>query len=191
MSAALTLASGAGCATSHMRDLPEHIVFGARPDVATVVFVRPSWFAAAVDHILIDESGRFLGESQAQSRFAATLTPGHHTLILWVPAGNTDAVDATLAAGQTYYVEVVPTMVNDRLIAIHPASPEWSELPAWLSSTRPIDADAAAGQASLDKHPTRVRDRVRRGLERIARYTRPEELLEHTLHPTDTAPLPR
>jgi hypothetical protein len=79
-----------------------------------------------------------------------------------------------LAQGGTYYVRLAFGEWDDRgprnawswrtskrlciapdhsmtaaMVALSPASPEWSEVPAWTSALQPIEVDTAAGQAWL------------------------------------------
>jgi hypothetical protein len=153
---------------------------------ALVVFVRPSAYAFAIGGNILDENGKFLGDSLAQSYFAVPMAPGHHLFTVW--AENTDAISADLAAGRVYYVEVAPTMgafsAQIHLRAIKPGQPSWPQLSGWMAKSRPLISDVALGQSRLDARANDVAERLRRAGEHIARY-RGEELLKHTLGPDD------
>ena len=180
--------STAGCtATSAYM----HEATSARPTEpttggATVVFVRPSGYAAGIKTTIFDERGGFLGDSLPESQFAATLPPGRHLFVAW--AENTAALQADLTAGRTYYIEVAPRIgvfsARMHLLAITPRSKSWAKLPEWLRDSRPYEPDTSAGQAYLATRPDDVKERLRRAQEAIRKYDA-EDLALHTLSPDD------
>jgi hypothetical protein len=145
----------------------------APADQALVVFVRPSQMAWAVGANILDEQGRFLGDSLAGSYFAVAMPPGAHMFTVW--AENTDGLSAELAPGRVYYVEVAPTMgafsAQMHLFAIKPGRPSWDHLSEWMARAQEYTSDFVAGQSNLDKRHDDVAERLRRAREHLARYS--------------------
>lgn len=158
------LATLTGCALNapHMRPAASGAI-SPDPAAATVVFVRKSILGGAITSVIATAQGRFLGESQAKSYFAAKLPPGEHLLVSW--SESTPALRATLAAGMIYYVEVAPQMgfgsARIQLLALGPRRPNWAELPAWLRECDALEADAAGGAALLQERADKFAERVR------------------------------
>lgn len=187
----LALSTLAGCASKYMVRAEGPLPIGPRPDTATVVFVRPSSFGAALHPTIFDESGRFLGDAEASSHFMVQVPAGEHMFVVW--AENTGPIRAKLAPGRVYFVEVAlkPGMWQARahLLAITPRTESWNNLRDWLADTRPTIADQPAGQAYLDERHDDVADRLRRAREALAEMD-PEEVDERTLLPNDGVAAP-
>ena len=167
------LASGCASAARYMEEVHPSRKIVAPPDLATVVFVRPSKLAFAVSANIIDEGGRFIGDIPAKGHFAAVVPPGHHTFVIW--AENTDALSADLAPGRIYFIEVYPSMgafsAQMHMKAIKPSLPNWSRRDQWMQETTQFRADQAGGQENLvRKGEEKVRERVRRGMEHMSKY---------------------
>ena len=157
-----------------------------RPDAATVVFVRPSSYAAAIHPTIFDERGTFLGDSEPSSHFIVNVPPGDHTFIVW--AENTGPIRAHLLAGRVYFVEVSmkPGAFQARahLLAIAPDTHQWPNLREWMADTKPIVADFQAGQAYLNDRRDEVIERVRRANEAFAEMDE-DERNDRTLRAND------
>jgi hypothetical protein len=188
---AISLALSLGATACGANSQYMHEAKSARPapppaGASTVVFLRPSVFAAGIKTTILDERGSFLGESLAESQFAVTLPAGKHLFISW--AENTGALQADLAPGKTYYVEVSPTMgalsARVHLFALTPHSENWAKLEEWLRDSKPYDSDQPAGQAYLATRQDDVRERVRRANEAISKYDR-DDLAKRTLNADD------
>lgn len=185
--AAVVAAASLGCtATSKYMRANSAPVAAPPADEATVVFVRPSSFAAAQLITVIDDHGRFVGQSSKKSHFSVTVPAGPHVFIAW--AENTAALKADLAPGKTYFVEVAPKLggfsARAHLLALTPKSESWSKLPEWLAETAGYTPDPLAGQAFLDGRKEDTTERVRRGIDALAKYS-PEELAERVIRPED------
>ena len=168
-----------------MREVGGARALGTPPgNTAQVVFFRPSGTAGFVSATLVDERGTFLGDSIPESYFVVMMPPGEHVFVAW--ADTTAAVQAQLAAGKTYYLQVVPKigLLADQvdLVAVTPGTEQWSELEVWLAESRELIPDQAAGQAALDQRRSEVRDAILRGREHLGSYVG-EELTAHTLRP--------
>lgn len=159
---------------------------GPSPDAATVVFVRPSAFGAAIHPTIFDERGHFLGDAEASSHFVVRVPPGEHMFVVW--AENTGPIRAWLAPGRTYFVEVAmkPGWWHARahLLAITPRTGSWGHLRDWLADTKPTLTNLHAGQDYLDGRSEDVAERLRRAREALAEMDA-EELEERTLRPND------
>ena len=186
----LLLALASGCVTTtQARNMvevapPQRLV--APADAALVVFVRPSKFAFAIAANIIDEQGRFLGDSPAAGHFAAILPPGRHMFVVW--AENTDAIDADLAPGKIYFVEVAPTMgafsAQMHLRAIKPSSANYGHRDEWMVKTQQYAVMGTGGQDNLNRRPDDVRERLRRAQEHLTKYSDAERE-ERTLRAPD------
>ena len=158
----------------------------APADRALVVFVRPSRYAWGLSANILDEQGHFLGDSPASGHFTALLPPGHHMFVVW--AENTDAIDAELAPGKIYFVEVAPTMgwlsAQMHLVAIKQSSPNFAHRDEWMRATSQWVVDGSGGQANLDQRSADVQERLRRAQEHLQNYSGDEREL-HTLRATD------
>jgi hypothetical protein len=187
-SIALTVLLLSGCASSarYMTEVIPPRPFSCPPDAAMVIFVRPSKFAWAVSANILDERGRFLGDSPAKGHFSTVVPPGRHMFVVW--AENTDALVADLAPGRIYFIEVAATMgafsARMHLKAIKPSLPSWVLRDEWIRETTQFAVDEAGGQAKLAEKGDAVAERLRRAQEHMAQ-AQGEELAFRTLAPTD------
>jgi len=176
----------AGCASKYMRPAGGPMPIAPRGDAATVVFVRPSSFGAALHPTILDERGTFLGDAEASSHFIVNVPPGEHMFIVW--AENTGPIRATLLPGRVYFVEVAikPGALQARahLLAIAPDTEQWPKLRDWIADTRPIIADHQAGQAYLSERHDDVSERIRRAREAFGEMDEGERN-DRTLRPND------
>jgi hypothetical protein len=176
----------AGCASKYMHPASGPVPIAPRGDAATVVFVRPSSYAAAVHPTILDERGTFLGDAEASSHFVVTLPPGEHMFLVW--AENTGPIRATLLPDRVYFVEVAmkPGALQARahLLAIAPDTETWPKLRDWIADTKPTIADQEAGQAYLNERRDDVLERLRRAREAYAEMDE-EDRNDRTLHPND------
>jgi hypothetical protein len=184
----LLLAAGCGASNASGRYMAE--MTPPRPlvppaDAALVVFVRPSAYAFGIGANVLDERGRFLGDSTARGHFVAVMPPGKHMFVVW--AENTDAVAADLLPGRIYFVEVAPTMgawsAQMHLYAIKPA--DGARRDQWMRDTKQfVVSDGAAAQSKLDARGGDVQERLRRAQEHLGKYDAAERA-RHTLDPAD------
>lgn len=186
--AALSLVTAlVGCTASsdHMHPVgPPQLA--AKADAVTVVFVRPSGYAAGIVTTILDDKGRFLGDAMAETYFVTEVPAGEHTFIAW--AENTAALKAQLAPGKVYYVEVSPKMgalsARIHLLALTPRSENWGELKGWLAASQAMRVNEQAGQAYLAGRTEDVQERIASAKEVLAEYDA-EELAARTLRPED------
>jgi hypothetical protein len=185
----IAVAASSGCASAarYMTEVKPPQRLTAPPGSALVIFVRPSKLAFAISANIIDEQGRFLGDTPAKGYFAAALPPGRHMFVVW--AENTDALVADLLPGHTYFVEVYVTpgmwSAHMHLKAIKPQLPNWQLRDEWLQQTTQFAVDEQAGQQNLlRKGPERVQERLQKGQEEMMRY-QGEPLFSRTLGPND------
>jgi hypothetical protein len=144
-----------GCdATSRaMRPTGHVAIVGAR-DAATIVFVRPSGWKGEDRTTILDEHGRFLGDSLARSYFAVRVPPGENLFVSC--SSNTAALRAVVAPGRIYFVEVSPKPgffgTRFSLVAVHPGAPSWKLLDSWITESTAYVPDESAGQAMSRAH---------------------------------------
>lgn len=163
----------------------------ARPDAATVVFVRaPNACDEGSPFIVIDEAGEFVGESAPGTKFTFHLAPGQHSFVTWQPYGEIHSetypnvnqvgvVSASFEAGRWYVVEIA--IANSPMAVRHScARYPWlamrlvdpsrdEELAMALAAATPVEADLAAGQAEIDAAPADLQRHLAMGREKLAR----------------------
>lgn len=188
LSAAIAALSATGCTASSkfMHELPPGATPQPAADQATVIFVRHSSLGAAIRTTIVDEHGDFVGDSLAHGAFARRFPPGRHMFVVW--AENTDVLQADLAPGKMYYVEVDPAMgafsARMHLFAIKPSSESWKDLKEWLADSKWFDVDVEGGRGSLRERADDVKERLSRANEHLKEYSG-EDLEKRTLKPTD------
>jgi len=132
---------------------------------AQVVFLRPSAFAGNRLITICDDKGTFLGDAPPVSHFWVRLPPGRHTFVAW--AENSTALEADLAAGQTYFVEVAlragSMTPRVELLAQKPAADSFELVPTWLAQTERLEADRSGGQAALSGRHADLAERLAQG----------------------------
>jgi hypothetical protein len=182
--AAVVLASAAcGVKSPYMK--PNASPVGAAPsDSAQIVFVRP--LGGPLVSIL-DSQGHYVGDSLPESHFAVTVPPGEHTFVAW--SEGTHAMKANVAAGKTYYVEVlaVPGVWGARfhLKAIKSSLKSWPKLEDWMKKTMPHEVMQADGQAKVvDAKKAKADETIAKGLQVFSKYDQ-KEADERTLAPSD------
>ncbi len=177
---------GVGCSASsaYMRRGAEPAA--ARRDAARVVFIRPSEWPPPNAPTIVDDKGHFIGDCMPQSRFEVSLPPGQYTFIAW--SEGTNSLQARLAAGKTYYIEVgaVPGMWAARfyLRAIKPTARNWVNLQQWMNQTTPYEVLRDQGQEYVNGRKDAVDGLIKKGIERFQEYDSQEQL-EASLLPED------
>jgi hypothetical protein len=177
-----------GCAARSdlMRPTPRPQAWSAPTDAAVVVFIRPTSFSAAIKTTLLDEQGNFVGDSLPTSYFAVNVTPGEHVFIAW--AQNTAVLQANLAAGRTYFVEVALTTglwaPRVDLLPLTPRSEGWSRRGEWLRESSSFAADPQRGRAALAGRKGDVEGQLRRARSVLNDYSA-AELARVSLRPDD------
>jgi hypothetical protein len=136
-----------------MRPIGHVAVVGA-PDAATIVFVRPSGWKGEDRTTILDEHGRFLGDSLASSYFAVRVPPGENVFVSC--SSNTAALRAIVAPKKIYFVEVSPRLglfaTRFALLAVHPGAPSGKRLDRWMTESAAYVPDEQAGQAMSRAH---------------------------------------
>jgi hypothetical protein len=190
--ASVAVCALAACAphSDYMRDAASPSSAKAPPDQALVVFIRPGAMAYLAGYQVVDDKGVFLGESLANSRFAALVPPGDHIFVAfhdWDPIARNDAMRARLLPGRTYYVKVQPGMTGVDILAITPRTESWSQLTTWLQETKELVPDRSAGQQYMDEHRDEVKDEITSGIKHLSDDDE-EDLADRTLLATDGMP---
>jgi hypothetical protein len=70
------LSAGCSASSDYMRPTTALPNAAPRPGMASVVFLRPSGFGGLVVMTIIDDKGRFIGDSSASSCFATQMPLG-------------------------------------------------------------------------------------------------------------------
>ncbi len=153
---------------------------------ATVVFIRSSGLGGAIKFMIIEQNGRFMGESTAGGHFPAILAPGEYLFI--AEGENTAVMHANLAPDRLYYVDVDPKMgvfsARVGLEPIKPGSDAWRKVPEMLNDTKRFIPLIPQGQAALDAESSDIQKRVANAKSKWAGYS-PAERAELSLEPGD------
>lgn len=183
---ALGLSLGAlGCQASSPHMAPgARSTIDAAHDQATVVFIRPAYYASSVKVTIVDEKGRYLGESLPESYFTVKMPPGEHLIVGFTD--TTHALKANLVAGKIYYVHVVANEDNwsprFSLLGITPRSKDYGHIDDWMAKASAFAPDEKGGQEMLAKH--HVDAEILKGQAAIQHYDA-KELEERTILPDD------
>jgi hypothetical protein len=98
----------AGCASRNMDVVsPDRYVTRPSADKALIFFIRATSFGGAVQAAIYDDT-QFVGTISANTHIAYMADPGKHMFM--VTGESADFMEADLAAGKTYYADVVPRM---------------------------------------------------------------------------------
>jgi hypothetical protein len=184
---ALAVLFAGGCTIESMymaKAVPRAVA--ANPGVATVVFVRPSNYAGRLRTVIMDQSGRFLGECWGKTYFAVTMPPGHYQFISW--GEGTPVLDATVDAGRVYYVEVGTVIgawtARARLFGVGPHRQQWPELAGWLGKSTMLIPDEPSGQAYLTGRGAEVQNVIEKSRSSWADYDA-EDRVKRSIGPDD------
>lgn len=103
---------GTGCASKHMQIVdPSGINESTAENESSVVFLRITSFGGGIQAPLGESTGdsiKFIGISSAWTRILYKTTPGKHKF--FVGGESASMLEADLAPGKIYYVEVDPNM---------------------------------------------------------------------------------
>ena len=180
------VAMGCRATSPYMKPLAGPPNLQAAADKALVVFARPSGSNGGIVFTVLDEQGKFVGDSAPKTVFVVPVEPGRHIFISW--AENSAAIEVNAQAGKTYWVHVLPRMgtwtARVQLLAVKPGSDTWAEKDAWLREAQAVAPDLVAGQAHIDGRAEDTRNRLDRGLQSWDDYGT-EERSDRTLKPED------
>lgn len=101
-----------GCASSKMTPVTGGgEIYKPRENEATIIFMRPSFFGAAIQSSVFDVTtaeNKFVGIVSAFSKVAYKTSPGVHLFMVVGESG--DFLRVKFAAGKTYYAVVIPRL---------------------------------------------------------------------------------
>lgn len=165
-----------GCGSSDFMKEAGKLRLDRHQDFATVIFARPSSAAPNTLVTIVDEGGRFLGQSTSSSCFAAKLVPGPHVLVGF--ARNSTGIPVTLQAGKVYFVQVEVKFgsLTSRtfLTGLHRTPQDDAKIKSWKDDCDFYVADLRAGQAFLDETEQDTVEQVRRATEIVSRLSEEE-----------------
>lgn len=147
-----------------MEEIPSDTAFPMAANVATVVFIRPSRDADALIPIVLDQQGRFLGQSLPSSYFVATLPPGDH--VLTICNDKSAGMRARLSAGKRYFVELSHEESFSRRVVpsvIRQGSESWGRLTKWYTQKKRVVEKEGKGERYLQAHAELVQKCLRAG----------------------------
>lgn len=177
----------AGCAGSsdRMRPAAANAPLAPAAGEATLVFLRPARLGYVVNFSIYDAKGTFFGDAVAASYFAVRLPPGGYTIL--AEGENVSALYAHVAAGKTYYVEVVPRVgwlrARVGLEALRRGHPDLPNVATWLRGRR-LELAEGFGTAATWRSGASLAEQVAEA-KREWDALDPAEKQHRTLHPDD------
>ena len=97
----LCLAVLSGCATTHMTKLDEAPASISKPDQATLVIIRETFFGGGVVFWTYLD-GKLIGETLGKNYFVTPVKPGQHYVV--IATENTSVAHFDFKAGKTYFL---------------------------------------------------------------------------------------
>jgi hypothetical protein len=161
-----------------------------QPGKALVVFVRPAFTGYAIQAVVYDGE-RFIG---VVSRFSAVpyqAEPGAHRLMVVSEAA--DFLDADLAEGRTYFVEVQPRMGAWRArFSIRPvsATAEARNISAWLAEAKVVTPNAEGQAWAARNQASAMKKKAAYEPKWIAKANRPELRVDDGTPPLEVGTVP-
>ena len=149
-----------GCGPPAMQLAQKRPSMDAPQNAARLVIIRPEQTGQA-DRIGVSfwDGERLIGKLDGGNAMAVDLTPGTHQLA--AVSDNIDVVEATVAAGMTYYVflEVTYTGFSMTVLVnpLHPEHEHWGEKERWLKRCLWVELVPANAKAILNTDGSRVR----------------------------------
>jgi len=181
------ISASSGCITFHMRHASPRRPVAVSQEQATVVFIRPVQTGVREGLIItvVDGDGGFLGQLNDGDHFIARLAPGRRQLVGFFK-GKADLVEANLAAGEVYYVQVTAEpdvwMARATFHVLHPHPDARQRAQGLLDETRQLVPLVRQARRELD--PEEVRGKVGIARLRWAEYAF-DQRAERTLSPAD------
>jgi len=178
----------AGCAGSSKYMLKDETPDAIQPQAgqALIVFVRPSGFGHGATFAVFDDQGNFVGQVPAKGHVMHHATPGRHRYLVW--AENTAVLDAEVAAGKIYIVEVPARMgawsARAHLLPVKRGSEEWDEALEWVKETNQWDVDPELAKQWKTEKAAGLEKQLQRGKEMWAKYDEEEKEMR-TMRPAD------
>jgi hypothetical protein len=136
-----------GCATSHMLKPEQPPELVAKPDAATVVIIRDTFFGGAIV-IWNYLDGKMIGETMGNSYFITTVPAGPHYLV--AATENTGVAHFDFKPGKTYYLRqgIAMGMWRARTSGYHPIPAQ--EAAASMKKCTYYEYDPKAGGEDMD-----------------------------------------
>lgn len=150
------VASLFGCASPRMNlSVPQEKEITPKPDKALVYFIRPSKLGFAI-HAAVYDDEQFIGMVPYGQKLPYHASPGKHRYM--VISESADFLSADLAAGKTYYIEVVPRMGAWRArFSLAPVAKEelqTAKVKAKIAKARLISNNQNAYDWATGNHPS-------------------------------------
>ena len=145
-----------GCASPKMNlSVPLEKEITPKPDKALVYFIRPSKLGFAI-HAAVYDDETFIGMVPYGQKLPYFASPGPHRYMVVSEAA--DFLTADLAAGKTYYIEVVPRMGAWRArFSIDPVTKEelqTADVKNQIAKARLIANNQKAHDWATENHPS-------------------------------------
>jgi hypothetical protein len=181
------ISASSGCIAFHMRYASPRRPVEVSSEQATVVFIRPVHTGIREGLIItvVDGHGDFLGQLNDGDHFVAQLAPGRRQLVGFFK-GKADLVEANLAAGEVYYVQVTAEpdmwMARATFQVLHPHPAARQHVQELLDETRQLVP--LVRQARRELNPEEVSRKVGIARVRWAEYEF-DQRAARTLSPAD------
>ena len=141
-----------GCAAPNMKfSVPSTATIDQPGDKALVYFLRPSNLGYKINAAVYDDE-KFVGFVPYNQKLPYFADPGEHMFMVVSEAA--DFLKADLAAGKTYYIQVVPRMGAWRarfsLAPVTKTDLQSARVQKWITNCRLIDNREGAEQWAVD-----------------------------------------
>jgi hypothetical protein len=142
----------------HLRQIePAKAVVG-EAEASTVVFARPRSMLFLQPAMVLDGQENPLADLPSTSHFIARVASGPHVFAVCLQ--HCEFVEAELAPGKVYFIEVDPHMGGYHLRAIRKSSKDWAKSRDWISDTKQFVVDPAK-PITPDKSKPEYKDYLR------------------------------
>jgi hypothetical protein len=176
----------AGCSSSSRYMVKDETPEPLQPPSgeALIAFVRPGGLSATFT--VIDDKGNYIGQIPTDSHVLHATAPAHYRYIVW--AENTSVLDADVAAGKTYIVEVAPRMgmwsARAHLLPVKRGGKDWDKAPQWVQETTQWDVDPDLAKQWTEEKRDGIVIQLQRAKEMWAKYDE-EDKEKRTMRPDD------
>jgi hypothetical protein len=173
-----------------MAPIPKAGPVPAPDGYASVVFIKASGWPWGTGAHIVNEQGRYLGITPDNGWFQVNVRPGRHTFVGFLGEDSVDSIDADLAAGSLYFVEVYFTpgvfSPQTHLKVVKPSTDSWAKRDKWLNDGSPYASRRTGQERVVDRFmgPERMQHVMAKAEKSRAAYAGNDQN-EHVLAPGD------
>jgi hypothetical protein len=125
----------------HLRQIEPAKAVVSEAETATVVFARPRSMLFLMPAVVLDGQENTLADIPSTSHFIARVASGPH--VFAVCLRRCEFVEAELAPGKVYFIEIDPHMGGYHVRALKKSSKDWAKRKDWTSDSKQFVVDPA------------------------------------------------